>query len=268
MIKLEIMVIIPPIDFLKKMRPSGRKPNELRDLKIQVSHNSFAEGSCLISLGKTLISCTATVESKTPKWVKNSKAGWVTAEYSLLPRSTISRNERESKLGSQSGRTQEIQRFIGRSLRASVDLKVIEGNQIIVDCDVLGADGGTRTLSVTGGYIALYMALYNLWEKKLIPSIPIIHNVAAISCGIYKGIPIIDFDYNEDSDADADANFVFTKEGSIVELQGTSEKTPFSQDTFSILYGMAWEGVKKLFDAQNKAIEDYLKQNNKPIYKL
>lgn len=235
-------------------RPSGRKYNQLRDVDIKTDVNMHAEGSALITAGNTKVICTASVEQRVPSWLKGGDKGWVTAEYGMLPRATGSRMNREAKKG-QSGRTQEIQRLIGRALRAVVDLEKIKDISIKVDCDVIQADGGTRTASITGAYVALYQAFEKLVKAKVIDGLPIKEPVMAISCGIYKDEPVLDLDYIEDSNACADANFVLTKSGKIVEIQGTAEEDPFSQEDFLKLLGLAQSSIKELWQAQEKALK-------------
>ena len=236
------------------MRPSRRKNDQLREISIETDIKSYAEGVCLVSFGNTRVLCTATVEDKTPPFLRDTGKGWVTAEYSMLPRATHQRVQREASKGRQSGRTMEIQRLIGRSLRAVTDLKALGERQIIVDCDVINADGGTRTASITGGYVALYQALKKLNENRVINKIPLTDNVAAISCGIYKGEVVIDLDYEEDSSAQADANFVLTGSGGIIEVQGTAEDKPFSEEQFLQLLKLAKQGVGELVKIQNLAL--------------
>lgn len=235
-------------------RPSGRAADQLRTIEIIPGFSKHAEGSCLIKFGNTHVLCTATIEEKVPGWMKNSGKGWVTAEYGMLPRSTHQRMDREAAKGKQSGRTQEIQRLVGRALRAVVDLQGLGERQIKIDCDVLQADGGTRTASVTGGYVALAMALQHLVKLGLLPKVPLTDSIAAISCGIYEGTPVLDLDYNEDSEADTDANFVITGKGGIVEIQGTAEKDPFSQEQFLTLLDLARKGCTELKAQQEKTL--------------
>lgn len=236
-------------------RPSGRFQNELRDVSIQVNCNPYAEGSCIVYFGNTHVMCTATVDNKVPNFLRGKGTGWVTAEYGMLPRSTHRRMYRESANGKQSGRTQEIQRLIGRSLRAITDLAALGERQIIIDCDVLQADGGTRTAAITGGYVALHLALQRLMKENQISRIPLYGQVAAVSCGIYEGEPVLDLDYDEDSNADADANFVMTDSGMVVEIQGTAESAPFPQSQFTEMMGLATDGIKTLTDIQKKALK-------------
>jgi ribonuclease PH len=237
------------------MRPSERKAGELRKLKIEPNVSRYAEGSCMISCGGTRVLCTATIEEKTPPFLKNTGKGWVTAEYGMLPRSTESRIPRESMKGKVSGRTQEIQRLIGRSLRSVVDLKALGERQIVIDCDVIEADGGTRTASITGGYVALSLAIESLVAKGQLKKSPITNQLAAVSCGIYKEHAVLDLDYAEDSTAAMDANFVLTADGKIVEIQCTAEEAPVTDKEFAALYKLAKKGIKQLAAAQNKAIE-------------
>ena len=237
------------------MRPSTRKLDELRPLSITAGFSRNAEGSCLIKCGNTHVLCTATVEEEVPRFLKKTDKGWVTAEYGMLPRSTGSRMRREAAAGKQSGRTQEIQRLIGRSLRSVVDFSLLGERQIIIDCDVLEADGGTRTASITGAYVALQQAVQSLLKKGLIKQNPIIGQVAAISCGLYKGTPVLDLDYEEDSTATMDANFVLTEDGKIIEIQCTAEEKPIDEEHFSALFALAKKGIKELAAAQRVAIE-------------
>lgn len=235
-------------------RPSGRAAADLRAIEIIPHYSRHAEGSCLIKFGHTHVLCTATVEEKLPGWMKGLGKGWVTAEYGMLPRSTHSRMDREAAKGKQSGRTQEIQRLIGRALRAVVDLPALGERQIKVDCDVLQADGGTRTASVTGGYVAMVLAMQHLVKIGALPRLPITDSVSAISCGIYNGEPVLDLDYDEDSSADTDANFVMTGKGGIVEIQGTAEKDPFTQEQFLTLLDLARKGCSELKAKQDVAL--------------
>lgn len=235
-------------------RPSGRAGNELRTIEIIPGYSRYAEGSCLIKFGNTHVLCTASVEEKIPGWMKGLGKGWVTAEYGMLPRSTHSRMDREAAKGKQSGRTQEIQRLIGRALRAVVNLQALGERQIKVDCDVIQADGGTRTASVTGAYIAMAQAMEHLVKIGALPKSPLIDSIAAISCGIYKGQPVLDLDYDEDSSADTDSNFVITGKGGIVEIQGTAEGEPFSQDQFLALLDLARKGCDELKEKQKSAL--------------
>lgn len=237
------------------MRPSKRKPDELRRVSIERAVSKHAEGSCLIKFGDTHVLCTASLEERLPQWLKGQGRGWVTAEYSMLPRATHERTRREVTSGHPSGRTQEIQRLVGRALRAVVDLPKLGERQITVDCDVIQADGGTRTASITGAWVALHDCI--AWMKKremLRGADPLRDQVAAISCGIYQGTPVLDLDYAEDSAADTDANFVLTGTGGIVEIQGTAEGAPFSEQEFSELMKLARGGVDRLVSLQKLAV--------------
>jgi len=239
------------------MRPSGRKFDQLREIILEPGFAKHAEGSCMARFGDTHVLCTATVNTKLPSWMKaqNKGGGWITAEYGMLPRSTGSRMDREAAKGKQSGRTQEIQRLIGRSLRAVVDMQKLGEIQITFDCDVIQADGGTRTASITGSYVALVQAIEGLMKKGIVKENPIIDSVAAISCGIHNGSAVLDLDYIEDSTAETDANFVITGKGGIVEIQGTAEKEPFSEEQFLDLLKLARKGINELTDYQIKAIK-------------
>ena len=236
------------------MRPSGRTIDQIRPISIEIDITKHAEGSCLIKCGDTHVICTASVEENVPPFLRKSGLGWVTAEYGMLPRSTGSRMRREAGSGKQSGRTLEIQRLIGRSLRSVVDRVVLGERQIIVDCDVIQADGGTRCASITGGWIALRLAVNKLIEKKIIKNDPILDHVAAISCGIYAGTPLVDLDYLEDSDAGVDANFVMSSDMKLIEIQGSAEGARFTRDEFNKLMDLAENGVATLIDAQKQAI--------------
>lgn len=236
------------------MRPSGRQLDQMRNVVLEMDVAKHAEGSCLAKFGDTHVLCTASVEQRVPPWMRDSGKGWVTAEYGMLPRSTHTRSNREAARGKQSGRTQEIQRLIGRSLRAVTDLKAMGELQVKLDCDVIQADGGTRTASITGAYAALYRAFENCIQLGIIKEIPLIDSVAAISCGLYQGNAVLDLDYDEDSNAEADANFVLTGKGGIVEIQGTAEADPFSEQAFLDLLGLAKKGVGELTAAQNTAL--------------
>ncbi len=237
------------------MRPSGRAADALRDISFTPGFAHHAEGSCLIRMGGTEVLCAASVEGKVPSFLRNSGQGWVTAEYGMLPRATHTRGDREAARGRQSGRTQEIQRLIGRSLRAVVDRARLGEVTITVDCDVLNADGGTRCAAITGGYVALVLALRHLERMKVIPRSPITGQVAAVSCGIVEGAAALDLDYAEDSSADADANFVLTELGGIVEIQGTAERKTFSEPDFLSLLSFARAGCAQLFALQKQALE-------------
>jgi len=227
------------------MRPSGRAFNELRKITLEPGFSKHAEGSCLVKCGETHVLCTASWDETVPPWLRGGGKGWVTAEYGMLPRSTGSRMKREAKRG-QSGRTQEIQRLIGRSLRAVVDLKVLGERQIMVDCDVIQADGGTRTAAITGAWVAMQQACNWATQQGIIKANPIRDRVAAISCGLVAGAPALDLDYDEDSTAQADANFVITGSGGLVEIQATAEGDPFSDDQFAALLSLAKEGCATL----------------------
>ena len=237
-------------------RPSNRQNDALRTVQIETGYNPYAEGSCMIKMGNTHVLCTATVETSVPSFLRGKGEGWVTAEYGMLPRSTHSRMQR--KRSAESGRTQEIQRLIGRSLRAVVDTKAMGETQIRVDCDVIQADGGTRTASITGAYVALKLAEDWMKKQNLITSNIIREPVSAISCGIYEGAPVLDLDYAEDSNAGADTNFILTASGGIVEVQGTAEDKPFSRDEFNTLFALAEKGCSELFTLQQDAIEKAL----------
>ncbi|MBV6634177.1 MAG: ribonuclease PH [Alphaproteobacteria bacterium] len=236
-------------------RPSGREANAMRAIEIETDVSIHAEGSCLIKFGHTHVLCTASVEDGVPGWMRNSGRGWVTAEYGMLPRSTGSRTGREAARGKQSGRTQEIQRLIGRALRSIIDLEKLGEIQIKIDCDVIQADGGTRTAAITGGYVALHLALQHLLAIKAIDAIPLTDSVAAVSCGVYGDMPVLDLDYAEDSNAVVDANFVLTGSGGIVEIQGTGEERPFSRDEFNALMGLAEQGCTELAALQTQALK-------------
>ena len=236
------------------MRPSGRAPEELRAVEFVPRYTIHAEGSVLVSFGDTRVLCRACVEERTPPWLRGSGQGWVTAEYGMLPRATHTRSGREAARGKQSGRTQEIQRLIGRSLRAVTNLAGIAEKQIVIDCDVLQADGGTRTASITGAWVALHDALAWMEARNMVKSGVLSDHVAAISCGLYGGEAVLDLDYAEDSEADADANFVITGKGGIVEVQGTAETDPFSQEQFDALMGLARGGIADLVELQKMTI--------------
>ena len=236
------------------MRNFNRKNNQIREITIKKNINKNADGSCLISLGNTKVICTATYESEGPSWLKTQDSGWVTAEYSMLPASTKSRNKRESRVGKQTGRTIEIQRLIGRSLRTVIDLEKLAKGQFIVDCDVLQADGGTRTTSITGAFVALALAVKKLLKEKIIFDNPIKDYLAAISCGIVNKKILIDLDYNEDSSADVDANFVFTKKSGISEVQISGENASFELDSVNRMINLSYESINKVFSLQKKII--------------
>ncbi len=236
------------------MRPSGRAADELRPIALEPGFAKHAEGSCMARFGETHVLCTATVEERVPPFLKNSGAGWVTAEYGMLPRSTHQRTDREAARGRQGGRTMEIQRLIGRSLRAVIDLKALGERQIRLDCDVIQADGGTRTAAITGAWVALRIAIDGLIADKRLKSDPITGSVAAVSCGIFEGAAVLDLDYAEDSNAQADANFVLTGSGGIVEIQGTAETEPFSRDRFDDMMRLAESGISRLTALQTEAL--------------
>ena len=235
-------------------RPSNRHFNELRNIILEVNFSPYAEGSCMAKFGNTHVLCTASVDNKLPPWLRNTGKGWVTAEYGMLPRSTHSRMDREVNKGKPSGRTQEIQRLIGRSMRSTIDLKKLGENQIKIDCDVIQADGGTRTASITGAWVALYQAINTLLKNGKITENPILDQVSAISCGIWNNQEILDLDYEEDSDAETDGNFVLTATNGIVELQTTAEKKPFNKEQFLNLLTLAELGTNKIFEIQRKVL--------------
>lgn len=236
------------------MRPSGRAIDEMREVVLEIGTNKYAEGSCLARFGDTHVLCTATVEQKVPSWLKESGKGWITAEYGMLPRSTDERMAREAARGRQSGRTLEIQRLIGRSLRAVTDLRKISEIQVRLDCDVLQADGGTRTAAITGSFVALRLAFQTLCELGILEEMPFNSHVAAVSCGIFDGEVVLDLDYAEDSEAAADANFVLTGDGNIVEIQGTAEQEPFTEAQFGEMLSFARKGIAKLLAAQRSVL--------------
>lgn len=236
------------------MRPSKRKPDELRRVSIERAVSKHAEGSCLIKFGDTHVLCTASLEERVPPWLKGQGRGWVTAEYGMLPRATTERTRRESTVGHPSGRTQEIQRLIGRSLRAVVDLEKLGERQINVDCDVIQADGGTRTAAITGAWVALYDCIQWMKLRDMVKDDVLRDQVAAVSCGLYKGVAVLDLDYAEDSSAEADSNFVMTGEAGIVEVQGTAETVAFSQESFDQLMGLAKKGIGELVALQKLTV--------------
>ncbi|MCW2235463.1 ribonuclease PH [Azospirillum canadense] len=236
------------------MRPSGRAHDQLRTVSLEPHFSKYAEGSCLVRFGDTHVLCTASVDEGVPRFLKNTGLGWVTAEYGMLPRSTHSRTDREAAKGKQSGRTQEIQRLIGRALRAVTDRAAMGEKQIKVDCDVIQADGGTRTAAITGSFVALHLAFQHLLEIGAIKTMPLTDHVAAVSCGIYKGTSVLDLDYAEDSNAQADANFVLTGNGGIVEVQGTAEEKPFAEPQFMELLALARKGIDELVALQKDAV--------------
>lgn len=237
------------------MRPSNRAANQMRAISFERNVNKHAEGSCLVKFGDTHVLCTASLEERVPGWMRNSGKGWVTAEYGMLPRSTGDRMRREASSGKQGGRTMEIQRLISRSLRAVVDLKALGEMQITIDCDVIQADGGTRTASITGAWVALYDCLTWMEGRQMVLRDKVLKDhVAAISCGIYEGTPVTDLDYAEDSNAETDANFVMTGRGGIVEIQGTAEGEPFSEAEFASLMALAKDAIAELVELQKKAV--------------
>ena len=236
------------------MRPSDRRPDQMRTVTLETGVNRYAEGSCLVSFGHTKVLVTASVEESLPPWLRGKGQGWVTAEYGMLPRATHTRGRREAAAGKQSGRTQEIQRLIGRSLRAVVDLKALGERQILIDCDVVQADGGTRTASITGAWVAMALAVKALKEKSVLGVDPILDQVAAVSCGVFRDEPVLDLDYDEDSSAEADSNFVLTGQGGIVEIQATGEKRGFSRAEFDRLFELAGIGCDELFALQKAAV--------------
>jgi len=238
------------------MRPSGRTPEQMRDIRITRNFTKHAEGSVLIECGETKVICTATVEGRVPGFLRGKGQGWVTAEYGMLPRSTGNRMGREAARGKQGGRTMEIQRLIGRSLRAAIDLKALGENSIMIDCDVIQADGGTRTASITGGYIALAEAINYMLAEKMIKKNPLSRHVAAISVGVYKGTPVSDLDYIEDSDCDTDMNIIMDDSGGFIEIQGTAEgDNPFTNTQLTAMLGLATNSIKELVAKQREALE-------------
>ena len=236
------------------MRPSGRASDELRAVSLEPGVSKYAEGSCFVRFGDTHVLCTASVEERVPPFLRNSGRGWVTAEYGMLPRSTGSRTQREATRGRPSGRTQEIQRLIGRSLRAVTNLEAFGERQITIDCDVIQADGGTRTAAITGAYVALRTAFDGMVEAGIVRKLPLSGQVAAVSCGIWRGTPVLDLDYEEDSTAEADANFVFTGEGGIIEIQSSAEEKPFEEADFQAMYELAKVAVGRLALLQRTAL--------------
>ena len=237
-------------------RPSGRKENELRTVTIIPNVNKYAMGSCLIKWGDTHVLCTATIEEKAPAWMKvqGKKGGWLTAEYGMLPHAGNIRKDRDAVKGKQDGRSTEIQRLIGRSLRAVVDLHQLDNKTIKIDCDVLQADGGTRTASITGGYVALKLAIQQALKEKKLAKDPLIGQVAAVSCGIVQNTPVLDLDYAEDSNAGTDANFVMTADGRLIEVQGSAEGAPFAIEELQALLVLAQKGISELVERQNSAL--------------
>ena len=236
------------------MRPSERAPDMLRKVTLETTVNRYAEGSCLVSFGHTKVLVTASLEEGVPPFLRGRGQGWVTAEYGMLPRATHTRGRREAAQGKQSGRTQEIQRLVGRSLRAVVDMKALGERQITLDCDVIQADGGTRTASITGAWVALKLATDSLLREGVLKSDPILDHVAAVSCGVFDNTPVLDLDYEEDSNAEADANFVLTGAGDIVEIQATGEKRGFSRAEFEALFALAESGIADLILLQKAAV--------------
>jgi ribonuclease PH len=235
-------------------RPSGRAFDQLRDVQLETGVSKYAEGSCLAKFGDTHVLCTASIDAGTPRWLKGTGLGWVTAEYGMLPRATHSRMEREAARGKQSGRTQEIQRLIGRALRAITDRKAMGERQVKIDCDVIQADGGTRTAAITGSYVALHLALGSLVKLGALEKVPLLGSIAAISCGIWEGMPVLDLDYAEDSACQTDSNFVLTGSGGIVEIQATAEQEPFQESEFDELLRLARKGIGELTLLQNAAL--------------
>ena len=236
------------------MRPTGRAPDQLREVSLETAVSRYAEGSCLAKFGQTHVLCTASVEQGVPGWLKGLGRGWVTGEYGMLPRATHTRGRREAAQGKQSGRTQEIQRLIGRSLRSIVDTKLLGDRTITVDCDVIQADGGTRTAAITGAWVALSKACKYLVEEKVIKENPITGQVAAISCGVFEGAAVLDIDYAEDSNAEVDCNFIMSGDGRLIEVQATGEKRPFSDEEFAELMRLAKLGCGRLFEMQLQAV--------------
>ena len=236
------------------MRPSGRTPEAMRAVFLEPGVAKYAEGSCLARFGDTHVLCMATIEERVPPFLRNTGRGWVTAEYGMLPRSTHTRTDREAARGRQSGRTQEIQRLIGRSLRAVTDLAALGERQVRIDCDVLQADGGTRTAAITGSYVALYQALAKFVAAGLLTALPLNDSVAAVSCGVVEGMPVLDLDYAEDSTAETDANFVLTGAGGLVEIQGTAEGAPFTEEQLVALLKLARKGIGELVTLQKEVL--------------
>jgi ribonuclease PH len=236
------------------MRPSGRQPDQLREIKITRNYTMHAEGSVLIEFGNTKVLCTASVEENVPRWLKGQGRGWVTAEYGMLPRSTTDRMGREAARGKQGGRTMEIQRLIGRSLRAAIDLDALGEIMITLDCDVIQADGGTRTASISGAWVALHDAIQHLLKEGRLEKSPLLAPVASVSVGVYQGTPILDLDYAEDSNAETDMNVVMNAEGGFIEIQGTAEAEPFSHDEMIAMLGLAENGIRDLLAHQQEAV--------------
>ncbi|UCE89579.1 MAG: ribonuclease PH [Pseudomonadota bacterium] len=238
------------------MRPSGRAPDELRPIIITRNYTRHAEGSVLVEFGDTKVICTASVENRVPPFLRGSEQGWVTAEYGMLPRSTGSRMGREAARGKQGGRTMEIQRLIGRSLRAAIDLKVLGENTITIDCDVIQADGGTRTASITGGYVALADAVSHMLANKMIKKNPIVAHIASVSVGVYDGVPVLDLDYPEDSGCETDMNVVMNGAGGFIEIQGTAEGEAFSENELQAMLALAKQGIEQLIEKQREVLEE------------
>jgi ribonuclease PH len=238
------------------MRPSGRDPDQIRQINITRRYTKHAEGSVLIEFGDTKVICTATVENRVPGFLKGSGQGWVTAEYGMLPRSTGSRMGREAAKGKQGGRTMEIQRLIGRSLRAAIDLKALGENSITIDCDVIQADGGTRTASITGGFVALSDAVRHMLDKNILKDNPIRHHVASISVGVYQGVPVADLDYDEDSNCETDMNIVMNDAGGFIEIQGTAEGAAFSDSELQTMLQLGRNAIAQLITKQREALQD------------
>lgn len=239
------------------MRPSKRKNNQLRKISIDPNVLNHAEGSCIIKFGNTHVICSASLDDTVPRFLKGQNKGWITAEYGMLPRSTNQRMRRESTTGKQGGRTLEIQRLIGRSLRSTIDLNLLGERQILIDCDVINADGGTQTAAITGSYVALHLAIRNLIDRKILRKNPLTAQIAAISCGIYNGEIIVDLDYDEDSTAEVDANFVFNQKGNLIEIQGTGEDGDFTTNQLMQMLSLAQNAANELFVAQNKILLDF-----------
>lgn len=237
------------------MRPSNRQPDEMRAIRITRNYTKHAEGSVLIEFGDTKVICTASVEERVPGFLRGKGQGWVTAEYGMLPRSTGSRMRREASGGKQGGRTMEIQRLIGRALRAGIDLEVLGENTINLDCDVIQADGGTRTASITGAWVALNDAIQHLLDKRVIKKNPLHHQIASVSVGIFNGTPVLDLDYAEDSNAETDMNVVMNSDNGFIEVQGTAEGHPYSKDELNSMLALAEKGITELFTVQRTAIE-------------
>lgn len=249
------MAILLP-EYPLSSRPSGRAPNQLRDIQFQRHYTCHAEGSVLVSFGDTRVLCTASVEERTPPWLRDAGQGWLTAEYGMLPRATNTRNRREASAGKQSGRTQEIQRLIGRSLRSVINMQAIDGLTITIDCDVLQADGGTRTAAISGGYVALVDAMRKLQAKGTLKTDPIHGQVAAISVGVFEGTPVLDLDYPEDSAAETDMNVVMNEASACIEVQGTAEAQAFSRDELNAMLDLAEKGIGEILQLQRDALNE------------